>query len=162
MKRLSRGARLSLLFACATVAVAVIAAMAALLAVGADPPYDGLQDPSFESGVFYPDPDGYWIKSEETSDNVTIVGVETPETYPTYQSMGNVTVTPLRGSKMLRLGVPRDKNNHQLRGVNSASQTFVPRQDRLSVGVRIFSWEARRRRSPRSVARSLITASTDT
>ncbi len=101
---------------------------------------EALQNPGFENE---PDHLHNWAMSGP-SGNWSVVGTEWPAQQPTYTQMGNVVVEPFSGEHMLRLGVPQGKDNHQVRAVTKAEQTFIATDtDRLAVAFRLFSWEHR-------------------
>ncbi len=115
----------------ALVVAGVLAGQSALFAA------QGLQNPGFEEGL------DHWTVTAPAAGNAAVVGTETPSAYPTYLKMGNATVAPVTGDKMLRIGIPQGKDKHQVRGVTTVKQTFVTETDRLALSFRLFSWEHR-------------------
>jgi hypothetical protein len=57
--------------------------------------------------------------------------------------MGNVTVTPFEGTKMLRIGTPKKTAESQQPGENTVYQEFTADSDTIKFSFRLFSWEFR-------------------
>ena len=78
----------------------------------------------------------------QTVDAVTVIEIDDGSTFPVFSELG-VTVAPNLGSQMARLGVPRDRNEQQNRGVNSIQAQFESQRESLTLAVRVFSFEHR-------------------
>src|SRR3990170_2199586 len=72
----------------------------------------GLLNPGFEAGL------ASWTV-QSSPDAVTVVGAEGPAQFPTYADMGDVTVTPFKGTRMLRLGTPKRISESQNPNLNT-------------------------------------------
>lgn len=93
-----------------------------------------LENPGFETGDF-----SAWTVKQPVTGNTAVVRGET------IAAMGGRVVKPQTGEYMARLGQVRDQNNHQVKGITSISQTFVPQEGKIHAAFRIFSWEHRGR-----------------
>jgi len=103
----------------------------------------GLVNEGFEDGVLDALPSG-WVASTPEVGGVRVVDAEGPSEFPTYADMGNITVTPYSGSRMVRLGGdPKQVSQNQSQGAYSISQTFIPGDQALGFAFRLFSWEFR-------------------
>jgi len=102
----------------------------------------GLQNPGFEGATLGGFPDA-WDVAQPVPDTVKVVQAEGPADFPTYADMGNITVSPHKGSQMLRLGQPKRIAEAQSAGANTVSQTFTASQSTLKFSFRVFSWEFR-------------------
>src|SRR3989304_6405156 len=83
----------------------------------------GLLNPGFEAGTLDGPPKD-WSPPLPVPDakSVIVVDSEGPGEFPTYADMGGVTVSPHKGSLMLRLGVPKrvaESKNRGTWGVSS-------------------------------------------
>jgi hypothetical protein len=92
-------------------------------------------DNGFEEGL------GGWV-IDSAADAVEIVGTEGSGQYSIYGELG-VEVEPHLGNFMLRMGVPKSKNETQNRGVNAISQEFEANSAAISVALRLFSLDHR-------------------
>ena len=119
---------------------------ASLVAVGPVVPArgaaaDGPVNLGFEEGVLGGHPSG-WLVGPDT-DGVTVVDEETGTDSPTYAST-NTVVSPYNGTRMLRLGTPKDVAETQSTGPTTVTQQFdVPDGASVVVAARVFSWEFR-------------------
>jgi PKD repeat protein len=128
-------------------AVVPALAVACLVAVDRGPlslnATSGIVNEGFEDGTLDGLPSDWSATAPETQ-GVKVVDAEGPGEFPTYADMGNVTVSPYRGDRMLRLGgVPRQIAQHQDRGAYAASQVFTPGDTTIQFAFRLFSWEHR-------------------
>ena len=124
--------------------VLVLVGVWAGVAAAEDSP-TGLKNQGFEGFVSAPpdlDP-ADWIVNEPEIDQAVVVGTEGPGNFPVYETNG-VTVSPLSGERMLRLGVPADKNAHRVRGEVTVSQEFTSDGERpIEVWYRVLTLEHR-------------------
>lgn len=102
----------------------------------------GLLNPGFEDGTLGGYPDS-WTVTQPVPDVVKVVGSEGPAQFSTYASMGNVTVAPYKGNRMLRLGTPKQISENQTPGQNRVSQTFTSNETSFVFAFRTFSWDFR-------------------
>ena len=91
----------------------------------------GLRNSGFEQGL------KYWDITQPVAGNAAAVG---PDPIP---SIPGLTVRPFGGEKMLRLGVPKVANSHQVKGVTSASQQFISDGTEIVVAYRIITFDHR-------------------
>ena len=119
---------------------------ASLVAVGPVAPAggvaaDGPVNLGFEDGVLGGEPTGWTVGPD--ADGVTVVDEETGADSPTYATT-NTVVTPYNGTRMLRLGTPKDIAETQPADATTVSQQFVVADgEEVVVAARIFSWEFR-------------------
>ena len=130
--------RHSAFLACVLVATGIVAVGPA--AVGQEPS-PGPANLGFEDDTDDLRAPGWDITSN--TDGATIVDEETGADSPSYVEPP-VTVTPVEGDHMLRLGTPKQVAETQSPGPTTVTQTFRPVGTRLAVAARIFSWEFRR------------------
>jgi hypothetical protein len=96
---------------------------------------------SFSNG--FEDDMGGWVIDAE-ADSIDIVGTEGPDQYEIYADLG-VVVEPNLGDSMLRIGVPKTRNQTQNRGVNTITQEFATDAENrtISFALRLFSLDHR-------------------
>ncbi len=97
----------------------------------------GVQNAGFEAGAAGAAPPAWTLIAD---DAVTTVVAEGPTQFPIYRDKG-ITVTPYRGAKALRIGVPRGLRANQPNGESLVAQTFSSTSPRLLIAARFFSWE---------------------
>ncbi|MBI4283130.1 MAG: hypothetical protein HY663_01510, partial [Chloroflexi bacterium] len=97
----------------------------------------GLQNPGFEDGLTG------WTISTPVADNVTVVGTDTATQWPAYTAMKVTSVSPFKGTKMLRLGTPKGVSESQNQGTNTVIQSFTANANTFRFTFRAFSWEFR-------------------
>lgn len=95
-------------------------------------------DFGFESDVVGQAPDSW---SSRAADAVEVTATEGSE-FAIYAEQ-NLTVEPLSGAQMVRLGTPKERNERQNRGRNQIWQLFTADQQELAFAIRIFSLEHR-------------------
>ena len=133
--------RLRLRLAAGGYAGALLALVLLATNIAGDAAGAGLQNAGFEDGTLDGSPQSWTVVA--APDAVTVVDAEGVGEFPTYASMGNVTVSPYKGDVMLRLGVPRDQNANQNGGLNTVSQEFSSYSSSLKFSTRLFSWDHR-------------------
>jgi hypothetical protein len=103
------------------------------------PETTGLQNVGFEAGG------NCWTIEQAPDAAVLVTGSEGPAQFAAYNNVpgGPLTVTPKRGTKMFRLGTPKDIASSQTQGGNTISQWFQPNKTTIQFDVRLFSWEFR-------------------
>src|SRR3972149_6886964 len=105
----------------------------------------GLLNPGFEDGTLDGLPkDWNPLLPVPDAKSVIVVDSEGPGEFPAYADMGGGTVSPYKGSLMLRLGVPKRVAESQNRGTYGvSSKTFISDRSTLKFAMRLFSWEHR-------------------
>ncbi|MFI5319813.1 MAG: hypothetical protein ACHQ6V_09555 [Myxococcota bacterium] len=114
-----------------------IAAASVAFAASAFAQATGVQNPGFEAGAAGSVPPAWTATG---SDPVVTVVTEGPTAFELYHDKG-ITVTPYRGAKSLRLGIPRGRVLSQPSGESLATQTFSSTSPQLLIAARFFSWE---------------------
>ena len=112
-------------------------AFAAAFAVASEA-QTGLQNPGFEQGAIGAAPPAW---TAVMGDEVKTVGEEGAANFPLYRERG-ITVSPYRGAKAVRLGLPRGRKANQPGAETFVTQTFSSVSPSIVVAARFFSWES--------------------
>ena len=137
-------------FASLSMLVCVLVLVLVAVWVGPAGAVDGgpLENLGFEDGLEV----GWFPPETPDPGAAVVVGAEDWEQFDVYTTMGVPAHDPDEGQyfladggglQMLRLGVPKNKDSHQIKGPVSVSQEFVSDGRPISLVYRIFTWEHR-------------------
>ena len=103
--------------------------------------YGGVANPSFETPAANSTwADSWTIVSQPVTGNVARLQRDDASTFPVFATMGS-SVAPRLGNWMLRFGIPKGTDSHQVKGLTKVTQTFTSDGTDIGLAYRVFTWE---------------------